>query len=297
MSLSVLVLERPGRWRLAGLLLVFTASLLPAVPLFSAWGDSVHLLSPEKLGKFSILLFKSLATSLLGGIFGLLLGLSTGIFYAFYDYPWKKPFLFSFLLTIMVPTLLWSISLNNLSVLSPFPVYLFHGYPALILVTVMVTFPLVTASTISACSGLNPSQCDAVRMAAGEGRLLKLAVRYVLPAAIVAACLGSLLIISSPGPAMGLGVKTAVTEILVSFSALYDMKLAAVQCLLMSGATLIFTVSVLAFSGKRPMELLVSSAKGLAAKRHEKMSRLAFYFNLVCCLVFVAMPVTGLVLP
>ncbi len=297
MSLSVLVLERPGRWRTAGLFTIIFISILPSLPLVSA---AVYQGPSEvfrKIEDFLPLLAKSMLISLSGAAVALVLGLASGVLYALYQYRARSVFMFLFMLPLMVPPLLWSVSINNLAAMAAFPITVFHGEGALILITVMVTFPLVAVSTLSACSGLNSSQCDAVRLSAGEGRLFLLAARFALPPAAIAACLGGFLMLSSPGPAVGLGVKTAVSEILISFSAVYDMKLAAFQCILLSAATLILTVLALMLAGRRPVELLAASFRKLSPIHHGKASVTAFLFNGTCCLMLIIVPSAGLLLP
>ncbi len=296
MSLSALVLERPGRWRIAGISAILALSIMPALPLLSAWPRSGLSSGTKGLPSFLKLLASSLAISLSGGLVALALGLGAGLFFSLYHYPGRRIFMFFFLLPVMVPPLLWSVGINNLESALPFMMPLFHGKGALVLVTVMITFPLVTLSTISACSGLNASQCQAVRLAAGEKRLFALACRFCLPAASVAATLGAFLLLASPGPALGLGVRTAISEILVSFSALYDMKLAAVQCLILSAAALLLVLVVLTLAGSRPVELLTSASRGMSPVHNRGMSLLAFLFSSNCALFLVVLPVYGLLI-
>ncbi len=294
MSLSVLVLERPGRWRLAGLSFVIAVSLLPTLPLILAIRENAPWATLNVPG-FLPLLIKSLAISFSGAAAALVLGLCKGVFFSLYEYRAKRLFLFLFIIPIMVPPLLWSVSFNNLSFY--FRLISMHKTVCLVFITAMVTLPLVAASTVSACQTLTSSQCEAVRLTAGETRLFWLCLRFAFPPAAVAACLGAFGMLASPGPAMGLGLKTAISEILVSFSALYDMKLASAQCVMLSASTLALASFVLLVSGKRPMELLASSSKRLQPSFQGKMSTLAFVFSLLCSVLLVLIPCGALLFP
>ncbi len=297
MSLSALVLERPGRWRMTGLLSVACIAFLPAVALLHAAMQSVSSDLFTRLQGFFPLLVKSILICLSGAALALALGLLAGIFYTLYEYPARKLFMFLFFLPVMVPPLLWAVSMNSLASFPGFTSFLYSGRTAFILITAMVTFPLVAASTIAACSGLSASQCDAVRMAQGDSGLIRLIARFAMPPAAVAACLGAFLMLSSPGPAMGLGIKTAVSEILVSFSALYDMRLAALQCLMLSGSTLFLAILALTAAGRRSMELLATSSRPVQASYHRSMSAAAILFNSACSLLLVLLPLAGLLFP
>ncbi len=295
MTLSVLVLERPGRWRLTGLSIIIAISILPALPLFFALFEGNPLELSSGLKGFLPLLSKSLTISFSGAGIALILGLVQGVFYSLYQYKGRRLFLFLSLIPLMVPSLLWAVSYHNLASISS--LFQLSKTTSYVFITAMVTFPLVVASTVSACSSLNSSQCEAIRLGSGEGRLFWLTIRFSFPSASIAACLGAFIMLSSPGPAMGLGVKTAISEVLISFSALYDPRLAALQCLMLSSITLVLALLLLSLSGKRPIELLASSSKGIFPYHDSQMSRLAFSFSLIIAFFLVILPCAGLIQP
>ncbi len=297
MTLSVMTLERPGRWRMAGLATVILSSVLPAFPLIKGIFHAESLELFRKLGDFPVLLLKSIFISFSGAVIALVLGLLAGVMHALYHYRARQAILFLFMLPVIVPPLLWSVSFNNLAGMTGLAFTAFYSQTALVLITVMITFPMVVVATLSACTGLKSSQCDAVRLDGGEGRLVLLAARFCLSPAAMAACLGAFLTLSSPGAAMGLGTRTAISEIILSFSALYNMKLAAFQCMLLALSTIALAIAILWFTGKRPIELLSGALKGLEPVLHKKMSARAFLFNGLCCLFLVLMPIAGLLLP
>ncbi len=305
MSLTVLILERPGWWRSAGLAAVSAAALLPVLPLLAG---IFHIPLQELLNRltdFSSVLGQSLGISLMGAAIALVLGLTAGIMHSLYSFRGAGFFQFVFLLPVMVPPLLWAVGLENFSIKAVFnpaaggtsSVSLFQGEAGVALISAMISFPLVTFATMSACSVLNRGQCDAARLAGGEWRLLRLAASFALPAALLAACLGGCLMLSCPGPGLALGAKSAVSEILVSFSALYDARLAALQCVSLSAAVLCLAVCAMMLTGGKLVEILAVNARGVRPRSHAFMSRAAFMFSLCCSLVFVLLPLLGLLLP
>jgi len=97
MSLSPLILERPGRWRLFGLFCIVIISFLPALPLVLAATGQAPTDLFSKFQGFLPLLLKSLVLSLSGAAMALSLGLFAGVFYSLYEFPGRKLFMFLFL--------------------------------------------------------------------------------------------------------------------------------------------------------------------------------------------------------
>ena len=291
MSISVLVLERTGGWRSAGLAAVSACALVPLLPLLSG---IFQMPVPEFLDNseaFAPVLMQSLGASIAGSGIALVLGLAAGVMHSLYRFRWASLLRFIFVLPVTVPPLMWAAGIRNMSL------SLLKGHAGVVFITVMTTFPLVMLATISACSLLSAGQCDAARLAGGEARLFRLAAVFSLPAAVVAACLGGCLMLSCPGPALALGARTAVSEILVSFSAFYDSSLAAIQCVWLSAGVLVLALSAIFLSGRRPAEILAAGTRKFSLRYEPAMSGAAFAFSLCCALFLVVLPLSGLVLP
>lgn len=298
-----MVLERPGGWRTAGLAAIFVTAILPALPLLTG----IFPISCRRIlditSTFGPVLTHTMSISLAGAAAALALGLAAGIMHSFYTFRWAIFFRFIFILPITVPPLLWAIGLKNFPLLinsssgKAWLAGLSQGEAGMIFITVMITFPLVMLSTISACSMLNAGQCDAARLAGGEARLFRMSVLPALPAAAVAAFLGACLMISCPGPDLTLGTRTAVSEIMVSFSAFYDSRLAAIQCICLSTAVLLSALCTMKLTGTRPVEILAAGMRNVTARYHHIISPGAFIFNSGCAIILVAIPLCGLLFP
>ena len=303
MKLSVLLLERSGAWRSFGLAAVSTTALLPVLPLLAG---IFHVPAREiytQAADFLPLAAKSIASSSAGAIIALALGLAAGILHSFYLFRGAALFRFIFLIPVMMPPLLWASGLKNLHTMFGSHVpgisvfYLFQGETGMAFITLMITFPIVMLATMSACSVVSNGQRDAARLSGGEAGLFRLSALFAMPAAGVAAFLGACLMLSCPGPGLALGAKTAVSEILVSFSAFYNQNLAALQCVLLSGAILLIAALIMKFTGKRPAEILAVNASGTGLRFHPVMSPTALAFNTCCALLLVFLPLWGLLMP
>ena len=95
--------------------------------------------------------------------------------------------------------------------------------------------PLPFFATWAACQNLTASQIDVARLHGGEQSVLKHSARACAPVAILAALLGGVLSLSDAGAPLIFGCRSVAVEILTSFSALFDYRLAGGQCLLLAG--------------------------------------------------------------
>ena len=89
---------------------------------------------------------------------------------------------------------------------------------------------------------LSKGQVDAVRLAGGEWVLVQYASRSARGVAALAAMLAGVVALSDPGPGQILGYPGVATQVLTSFSALYDFGLAARQALALAGIVLLITL-------------------------------------------------------
>ncbi len=289
MSASALFLERPGWWRTAGLGAITFTALLPAVPLVSEFIKTGGSL--DALQDFIPLLAKSLGLNLAGGAIALVIGIYLGLLHSFYCFNGARIMRLLFLTPLAVPPLLLAQGIRY------HEINLLKGPSGMIYVTAIVTLPLVMLATITASSLLSSGQCLAARLAGGERCLLSHAARFVFPLSLTTALMGTCIMLSCPGPAMVLGVKAAISEILISFSALYDLNLAASQCLLMSGAVLLILLIALSTSGRQPLQNLSVSTGNTHSRYHTQMSKLAFISSIAVLVLQLGVPAAGLIAP
>lgn len=297
--ISCVSLERPGKWRAVGIILVFLVVALPILPLL--W----HLTtSPDGFywflnGAFGAALGNSVLVALAVSAVALLFGLPVGVLAACYEFPGRKILLAFSTLPLVVPSVLWAIGWSGLVArLGPAAPDLISGIKGCIMVFSATTFPLVLLISYAACSALSGSQVDATRLAGGERSVIWYATKYAAMPALLAVGLGGALTLSDPGPGQILGLPTAASEIMTSFSALYDFSLAAQQCLMLTVIVLAFAVPLAYFAGPRiASEILARQTQSLQRVRQTKMAVVTVTALLIVLLVGVMTPILGLVLP
>lgn len=294
---SCVLLERPGKWRTIGVGLIFLAATLPALPLL--WQVAASGSGWSLGGGFLGALSNSLLVALAASAVALLWGLPVGVLAALYEFPGRKILLALATLPVVVPSVLWTIGWSGLLVrLGPAAAKLIAGIPGCALIFFVTTFPLVMLVSYAACITLSGSQVDAARLAGGERSVFLHAIKYAATPALLAAGLGGVLILSDPGPGQILGLQTAASEIMTSFSALYDFGLAAQQCVTLTLIVLIFALPLARVAGPRiANEMLARQTHRVRRVRQKRMVSLTRAALMLFVLVGVMMPVLGLALP
>jgi len=297
--ISCVSLERPGKWRTVGVVLVFLAAALPALPLLWHVDASTGGFFLSLSGAFGGALSNSILLALAVSAVALLFGLPVGVLAAFYEFPGRKTLLTLSTLPLLVPSVLWAIGWSGLVArLGPAGPDLISGIRGCTIVFSATTFPLVLLISYAACIALSGSQVDAARLAGGERSVLRHATKYAATPALLAAGLGGVLTLSDPGPGQILGLQTAASEIMTSFSALYDFSLAARQCVALTVMVLVFAVPLAYFAGPRIASgMLARQTRGFRRVRQKRMAGVTMAALTVFVLVGVITPILGLVLP
>lgn len=294
--ITALALEQPGRWRAAGFSLIVLVLLLPAAPLLSqVSGVSIATVSAA----FSSALVNSLSLATMTGLVALIIGLPAGVLSACYKFRGRHALLAAASLPLLAPSILWAIGWSALlarvagggeMVLPPMV--------SSLIVFCATAIPLVLITAYLACRSLSASQIDAGRLAGGERRVVQLTFRHAFVPAVIAAGLGGVLTISDPGPAQIFGLRTAASEILTSFSALYDFSLAARQCMALAGIALIIATPLALVGGPRIARgMLARQVRPMQGDRQHGMAALTGALLTVFVLLGVIMPAAGLIMP
>jgi iron(III) transport system permease protein len=291
--ISCAVLERPGWWRIVGIVFALAVAFSPSLVLVFSELRS----APELLGSgFASMLVRSFEVALAVSVICFCLGLPVGVAAALFDFPLRRLFLALAAMPLLVPSFLWALGLSMLSSATGWRIV--EGLWATIYVFVALVLPLVIFASFASARTITRNQADAVRLAGGESLLFAHATRSVWPATALTALLAGVLTLSDPGPGQILGFPSAASEILVSFSAQYDFALAARQCLALAGVVIALAL---------PLALLLSNnlAPALLARDATPAERscpptlqwlgpLAFGTIIVAA---VLLPATGLLLP
>jgi iron(III) transport system permease protein len=298
--ISPLVLERPGRWRGAGLAAGFALAALPVAA--AAWslgfgGDGTGTLVPDS--SFAPAVWRSMEVGAAVCLVAVVLGLPTGLLAAMYAVPGRRFLLGMAALPLLVPSFLWAIGLSMLRIALGMPHDgMLSGFSGTVLVFSASAVPLVVLASFAAARLISQGEADAARMAGGEWRLLVCAARSVFPVALATGMLGGILTLSDPGPGQILGFDGAASHILVSFAAQHDPAMATRQSLCLAAVVLGFAVP-LAFwlSPRMASALLARQTKPVRPER--KISLSWFGAALLAGIVGagVVLPLAGLLQP
>lgn len=294
--ISCLILETPGRWRRIGAGVIVTMSILPAVPLLLRLVASPGLALSSLNGAFLGALYTSALVAGMVACFSLFVGLPAGVLSALYDFPAKRFLLAMMAVPLLLPPFLPAIGWSSMRANLPAPL-------ASVLsrnLGCTITFagqgiPLVLLCTYAACGALTESQAQAARLAGGRRRLVWHAARFASAPAVITAALAGVLTLSDPGPGQIFGARTAASEVLTSFSALYDFDSAASQCALLTIVVLVVAVPLASLAAPRLAQAtLVRQTQRLQARyqRSGSLLSLSILVTLVGLLLFV--PLAGL---
>ena len=298
--ISPAVLEQPGRWRAAGIVFGLALAVGPVVSL--VW-PAFFAGSPESANAFGSNFGNALARSLLvaAGATGLslLFGLPSGVFAGLYEFPARRLLLGALALPLLVPSFLWAIGLSMLRIrLGLSPSSFLSGATGCILAFSSLGLPLVVFASFAATRTLSKGQVDAVRLAGGERVLVQYASRSALGVAALAAMLAGVVSLSDPGPGQILGYPGIATQVLTSFSALYDFGLAARQAVALAGTVLLITLPLAWLAAPRLASGLLARDAAHAPLRQTRVSAsVGPVVFLALVLLTSIVPLVGLTIP
>ncbi|MCH7925324.1 MAG: iron ABC transporter permease [Planctomycetes bacterium] len=297
--ISCVLLERPGKWRTVGVAALLLFAMLPAIPLLHHLLTSPSSVASVMTGAFASALRHSLPLG--GGVAAIsfLVGLPLGVLAALYEFPARRILLALATLPLLVPSFLWAIGWSSLAArLGPVATNAISGFSGCVLVFSSGAIPLALLTSYAACTTLSGSQLDAARLAGADKCVLVCAVRHAAAPTLLAACLGGILTLSDPGPGQILGLSTAASELLTTFSAQYDFSLAARQCLVLTAIVLALVAPLAYFAAPCiAREMLAKQSAARERIRTPKTAILTSGAMALFVLVGVVAPIVGLTAP
>ncbi len=293
------VLERPGVWRAGGIGLALVLAAAPSMALVALLpGGGVELRQLAGPG-FLTALGRSFLVAAAAALVSLGAGLPAGLAAALFEFPLRRPLLAALALPLLVPSFLWAIGLSMLRIEAGLPKDgLLSGATGCVIAFAALGIPLVCYTSYAAARGISRSQVDAARLAGGDRAVVRYAAGSTLPAAALAALLAGVLALADPGPGQILGYSGVATQILTSFSALYDFRLAAAQCLALGGLALAVMGPAAWWGANRLSEQLLARDVEPAAPRRNAVVSIggpALLGSLV--LTLTVLPLAGLLWP
>lgn len=295
---SYAILERPGPWRSAWVACGLAVAVAPALWLVAGTfavdevGATVGVGFPAAMGR-------GIAMAGFVALVSWLIGLPIGVVAGLYEFPARKSLLLIIALPLLVPPFLGAIGLSMLCTRIGFSLAgSTLGAVSTVFIGCTLGLPLVVLATSTAVRGISRSQADAVRLAGGEGTLFLAVGRQVAPVGVLTALLAGIITLTDPGAGQILGANGPAAEILISFSARYDSALAARQCLLLAGTSLVVALpALLRFAPRVAASLLARDVTPVPRRRRPLVNWLGpVLLAMVVTGVFV-IPVSGLILP
>jgi ABC-type Fe3+ transport system permease subunit len=256
---SPLLFERTTRLRRALLpaLLMTLAAPLIALSTSGSW-EGLGLV-PTGFGDpvFAKSLAASVAVAGAAGAAGFVLGWPLGVALALFELRGRRALLALACLALLVPPLLAATGYVMLAGGgASFIARLLRGPAAEVLAFAMLALALVALATAAALGRRSAGAFEAARVAHGNAGVRRIGRQSAWPIALAAAAAAGLIALGDPGPAQMTGSRSAASEILVSWAALYDERRAAGQVLALAW------IAALVIA---PLAILVAPRLGQAA--------------------------------
>ena len=279
--------------------LLLLVAALPALPLMSRLLLSISSVASVTTGPFARSLQNSFLLAFAVAAISLFIGLPLGVLAALFRFPGRLMLLAVSSLLLLVPSFLWAIGWSSLAVrLGPTATGVLSGFSGSLFVHSISAIPLTLFVAYAACTALSASQLDAARLAGSDASVLKYAARDALVPTMLAASLGGILTLSDAGAGQILGLHTAASEVLTSFSAFYDFTLAAKQCSVLTLIVLALAFPVAYFAAPRIARgMLARQLAGPYRIDSQKGAILTSGLLSVFVIIGVVLPFVGLTLP
>lgn len=294
------VLEKPGSWRSKVIVLVFTLTIAPILPLFSTILTESGSLIPSSLGSgFGLAIFHSFTVGIAVAVISIFLGVPCGVLAGLYNFFARNIFLSLIALPLLVPSFLWAIGLSQLRIHLGFPTEsILSGWSGTVFAFSPSAIALVFYATLLSTRQLSKSQVEAVKLVGGELLIFYYAFRAALPLGALTGALAGVLTLSDPGPGQILGFAGVPYEILTSFSALYDFNLAAKQCLTLTAAVFIVATPLSISIAPHLVESMMGrSLQTMSLAKNKIAGPLTFLVLLLFFLTLILPPIIGLLDP
>jgi len=250
-------------------------------------------------GGFNAAMVRSLIITFFVIMVAIMVGLPIGILTALYDFKGRRWFLGLLALPLMIPSFLWAIGLSQIQDLLHFsiesklakslgPIYIFSAF----------VIPLSIYAAFLSANSLSKSQIDAYRLVGSDYWTFKQIAKRAIPITFLISLLAGIITLSDPGPGQILGFSGAASEILISFSALYDFDLARYQSFMMALVSIIICLPFILWFGERlSTALLAKEAIANTLKKNAMVTWFAPLIFVIILFLILIIPFLGLITP
>lgn len=226
-------------------------------------------------------------------------GLPLGTLAGLYDFRGKRVLLAILALPLLMPSFLWAIGLSQFQILLNISEFThLAGATGSIFVFCALLIPLTLYASMLGVKSLSSHQIDALAMIGSAPWCFFQVLKRVAPLAVLISLLAGIMTLSDPGPGLILGFSGAATEILVSFSALFDFDLARQQCFFVAGISLLFSLPIIIFlGGHLTTALLAQETSSTVLYTNNLVQRFAPLVFIILLLIIIGIPLSGLFKP
>ena len=250
-------------------------------------------------GGFDAAIARSLIITLSVIVIAIIVGLPVGTLTGLYTFKGRRLFLGLLALPLMIPSFLWAIGFSQIQDLLHFsiesklaksvePIYIFSAF----------VIPLSIYAAFLSVNSLSKNQIDAFRLVGSNWWVFKQVAKRAIPITFLISLLAGIITISDPGPGQILGFSGAASEILISFSALYDFDLARYQSFVIALVSIVISLPfILWFGARLSTALLAKEATANTLEQNATVSRFAPPVFIIILFLILGIPFLGLIAP
>lgn len=293
---SPLRLDPPGPAGAAVVTLLLLIAAAPALLLMGDSGGGVREVVEDPA--FRRALGASGVVAWWTAVISFVLGWPAGVLASLASRPGRHGWIALLLLPAVVPSTLWALGWSMLAgQMGADATRLLETPMGCSLAHASFGVPVVTMAAYVAVRGLGATQLEVCLLGGGPGAVVRSTLRHASGPALLASGIGGVLASSDAGPSTVLGLRSAPSEILTSFSAFYDFPAAGAQCAMLCGAALLAAAPLVAACAprlavpSRPRE--VRSFEVLSVRVASGRARV----GLSLLVALLTLPLLGLALP
>ena len=263
---------------------------------------SIHLLDWFLSASFNAAIARSLIIAVSVVLVSIVVGLPLGTLSGLYAFCGRRMFLGLLALPLLVPSFLWAIGFSQIQDMFHFSMFpldskIARGVGPVITFSAFV-IPLAVYASFLSVKSLSKNQIDAFRLVGSDRWTFLQLMKRAAPITFLITLLAGIITLSDPGPGQIFGFSGAASEILVSFSALYDFDLARTQSLILALVSILVCLPFILWIGPRlSVALLAKEATAELLMQNAMLRWLAPLLFILILFLILGIPFLGLIKP
>ncbi len=268
--------------------------LLPLIPLFLSFSSS-SLIEIVREKSFLNAFLNSLFISTFSTIISLILGSLTGFLISKVDLPGRK--IFTILLMIPLLVVPYQFALSWSLILPPSLTKLLFTKWGVVFILAESYYPVILLLTIAGLNSISREEEESALILSKPSKIFTgIYLRRVLPFLIAGSLIVFLFSFSEVGVATYLGVDVIPYEILVKFSAFYDLKGATIYAVPMGVMGLLLFIFEYFLFSKSISFTWRGGAGGEVVYKSRILKYTGFFLTTTLIIILVIMPLSGMIM-